>query len=246
MIEPIAELLPSGRNSRLLDLSRYVKQFVRSGKLTWAHQYRSFLQISDPRLLDKLSGTRMMPDAFGSVTAHAVSDDPLLRLLHVDLQTQLPEALLLLSDKMTMATSLECRVPFLDHHLVELAARIPTSIKLKQGRLKNMLKEAVRDILPHDVIHRRKRGFGAPMGSWIQRELRPLRDVLLARDSIERRGMLAWPVVQSICDAHDANREDYTDLIMVLMNLEIWSRIFLDGTSEVDVAGQLAERVMAA
>src|SRR6185369_9773969 len=97
--------------------------------------------------------------------------DSLRRLMEVDLQTQLPDDLLMLTDKMTMACSLECRVPFLDHRLVELAASIPTQIKLPNGQLKGLLKGALRGKLPDSIIDRRKRGFGAPVGAWFKREL---------------------------------------------------------------------------
>lgn len=247
LVEPLVELLPSGRNSRLLDLSRYAKQFVRSSRLEWDGRYRSYLQLQDTALLSRLNPSfSSRPDSFDAATRNVSASDPLLRLLQVDLQTQLPEALLLLSDKMTMAASLECRVPFLDHHLVELAAQIPAQVKVKGGHLKHILKKSVADVLPADVLNRRKRGFGAPMGSWIQGELRPLRDALLSREVVEQRGLLAWPAVESLCAAHDSQREDFTDAIMVLMNLEIWSRMFLDGMPHADVTGELADRLQAA
>lgn len=247
VVEPLARVLPSGRNNRLLDLARYAKQFVRSDHLTWDQQYRSYLQIQDDAALARLNPAfGGLPDSFDAITASVRAQDPMLQLLQVDLATQMPEALLLLSDKMTMATSLECRVPLLDHRLVELAAGIPAGIKVKQGRLKHVLKRAVADVLPPEVVKRRKRGFGAPVGDWMQRELAPLRAALLSRETVERRGVLAWPAVETLCEAHDSRREDYTDALMVLMNLEIWSRIFLDGASHDDVTGELGERLEAA
>ena len=93
------------------------------------------------------------------------------RLLAVDAQTQLPDDLLMLTDRMSMAVSLECRVPLLDHQLVELAASIPQGIKMRGGRLKHLLKESLAGLLPHDVLHRSKRGFGTPMGAWLKGEL---------------------------------------------------------------------------
>jgi asparagine synthase (glutamine-hydrolysing) len=145
-----------------------------------------------------------------------------------------------------MACSLECRVPFLDHRLVELAASIPADVKLPDGRLKGLLKDALRDVLPASIINRRKRGFGAPVGAWFKQELAPLRAELLAREAVTRRGFLDPDVVADLCAEHDNNRNDYTDLILVLMNLEIWSRLFLDGRSHEDVANELAERSLAA
>ena len=92
--------------------------------------------------------------------------------LRVDAETQLPDDLLMLTDKMSMAVSLECRVPLLDHELVELAARIPHDVKIRGGRLKHLMKAALSRVLPDDILHRKKRGFGTPMGAWLKRESR--------------------------------------------------------------------------
>ncbi|MGH8262082.1 MAG: asparagine synthase-related protein, partial [Steroidobacteraceae bacterium] len=169
------------------------------------------------------------------------AQDPLLRLLRVDARTQLSEDLLLLTDKITMATSIECRVPFLDHRLVELGATIPAAIKLQGGEPKWLLRRAVSDLLPREVLNRGKRGFGAPVGSWLKSELKPLRDALLGPNALAARGVLAPDAVRAVVDDHDASREDYSDLLLVLVNLEIWSRLFIDGRSAADVGAELAE-----
>src|SRR5439155_7168892 len=118
-------------------------------------------------------------DPLAAAFAAATSDDDLNRMLVVDAETQLPDDLLLLTDKMSMAVSLECRVPLLDHELVELAARMPEDVKIRGGRLKHAMKEALADVLPADILERKKRGFGTPMGAWLKGDLAPLlRDVL--------------------------------------------------------------------
>jgi asparagine synthase (glutamine-hydrolysing) len=101
-------------------------------------------------------------------------------------------------------------------------------------------------LLPDAIIDRRKRGFGAPVGAWFKRELAPLRRSLLSRDTLTARGLLDPAAVEALCADHDASREDYTDLIMVLLNLEIWSRLYLDGRGHEDVAAELAEQTRAA
>jgi asparagine synthase (glutamine-hydrolysing) len=187
-----------------------------------------------------------MADGFDRVLAGENAGDELLRLFRVDAETQLAEDLLLLTDKMTMACSIECRVPFLDHRLVEMAAAIPAEHKLAGGRLKGLLKDAFEGMLPTSILERRKRGFGAPVGEWLKRELAPLRNSLLSREAVEARGLLSPAAVEKVCADHDANREDYSDVIVVLLNLEIWSRLFVDGTSHEDLAGELVERSLAA
>jgi asparagine synthase (glutamine-hydrolysing) len=166
--------------------------------------------------------------------------------MRVDAQAQLPEDLLLLTDKVTMATSIECRAPFLDHGLAELAAQIPARSKLSGGELKHLLKRALVGVLPDDVLSRSKRGFGAPVGAWFKSQLRPLLASLVNQQSIERRALLSWPVVSGVLATHDANREDYSDLILVLINLEIWCRLFLDNRSPADVTEELTGLARAA
>ncbi len=242
----LAKMLPSGRQNRLMDIARYAKRFIRANELDWRQQYKLYLALAEDDVLGSLTGAAPGRDGFDRVLDADGGGDDLLRLLRVDWQTQLSEDLLLLTDKMTMACSLECRVPFLDHRLVETAAAIPAELKLPDGRLKGVLKDALRDLLPESVLERRKRGFGAPVGAWFKRELVPLRRSLLSREALAARGLVDPAAVSALCADHDANREDYTDLILVLMNLEIWSRLFLDGRSHEDVAGELAERSLAA
>ncbi|MGH8310127.1 MAG: asparagine synthase-related protein, partial [Steroidobacteraceae bacterium] len=230
-----------------MDLSRYARKFVGASELEWREQYRQFIEIQTrDQLALLLTGAPTSPDGLDRVMSEETSADPLLRLLRVDARTQLAEDLLLLTDKMTMARSIECRVPFLDHRLVEAAARVPARLKLQHGELKYVLKEALAGILPRAILERGKRGFGAPIGAWFKADLRSLRDALLSEAAVERRGLLAWPAVRELLEAHDDSREDYTDLILVLVNLEIWCRIFLDGQSADDVGHELAEQTLAA
>jgi len=160
-------------------------------------------------------------------------------MLAVDAETMLPDDLLMLTDKMSMATSLECRVPLLDQELVELAARMPEEVKIRGGRLKHVMKEAVSDLLPRDILERKKRGFGTPMGAWLKGELAPLVRGLLSDSVVKGRGLLHFPAVQELIASHEANRIDGTDRLMTLLNLEIWSRLYLDGRTPDDVTHEL-------
>jgi len=185
-------------------------------------------------------------DVLGGAFRQAPADaDGLRKLLEVDFATQLPDDLLLLTDKMSMATSLECRVPLLDLQLVELAARMPSSLKIRGGELKYVMKKALQDVLPSNILRRPKRGFGAPMGAWLKNELKPLLASVLSRESVERRGLFAWPAVERLAQLHAAGRADHTDHLLALMNLELWCRIYLDRCSPADVALELKTRVAA-
>jgi asparagine synthase (glutamine-hydrolysing) len=244
----IASLLPSGRQNRMMDLARYAKRFIQADDMDWRERYRFYLSIADDESLNGLlpNCPPVESNGFATAAAQESSDDELLRMFRIDWQTQLAENLLLLTDKMSMAVSLECRVPFLDHRLVELAAAIPCQHKLPGGRLKGLLKDSLADVLPESILNRPKRGFGAPVGAWFKQDLAPLRDELLGRETIERRGFLDADAVARLCRAHDRGREDYTDLILVLINLEIWARLYVDGGSHEDVAGDLSSRCLAA
>jgi len=241
LLPKLANLLPSGRQNRLMDMSRYAKRFINASGMDWRERYRHFLSIANDDVVDKLlsRGTQSNMNGFSIAAGNETAEDELLRLFRIDWQTQLAENLLLLTDKMSMAVSLECRVPFLDHRLVELAARIPARHKLPNGRLKGLLKDSLKGVLPDSVINRRKRGFGAPVGVWFKQELIPLRNELLGYQTVDRRGLLDPQTVRLICEDHDNGREDYTDLILVMMNLEIWSRLFLDSRSHEDVGLEL-------
>ena len=109
-----------------------------------------------------------------------------------------------------------------------------------------MLRRALEGIVPAEVLERRKRGFGAPVGEWFKSELRPLRDELLQPSAVEARGLLDAGQVRQVIEDHDAHREDYSDLLLVLLNLEIWCRLFLDRRDTADVAGELSALARAA
>lgn len=132
-------------------------------------------------------------------------------------------------DQMSMACSIESRVPFLDHTLVEFAASIPDGLKIRGGVQKYALKKAVRDLLPRSVIHRRKMGFPTPLGQWLYGvRAEPLYQALRERD-----GLLASYMdiheVDSLIDRHRSGVEDGTDRIWRLINLQIWGELFLTG-----------------
>ena len=153
---------------------------------------------------------------------------PLARMLYADQKTYLVE-LLMKQDQMSMATSIESRVPFLDHTFVEFAARIPDRLKIRGKTQKYILKKAVEDILPHDIIYRKKMGFPTPLRKWL---LEPRADALYAALR-SPDGFLASYLdlreVESLIDRHRSGFEDATDRIWRLINLELWGDLFFTG-----------------
>jgi len=247
VIAPLARLLPSDRHSRLLNKMRLAKAFVAADSLPFQERYRAYMQVFDAD--ERQAMLKASPDAFDDCIlrgfAEAQTDDPLRRLMDVDFATQLPDDLLLLTDKMSMAVSLECRVPLLDQRLVALAAQMPGSLKMRGGELKHVMKQALGGVLPDSILYREKRGFGAPMGAWLRAELAPMLNDLLSRASIERRGLLDPDAVQAIIREHEQQRADRTDHLLGLINLEIWCRMYLDGESASGVADSLREALAA-
>jgi len=150
------------------------------------------------------------------------------RLLYTDLKTYLVE-LLMRQDQMSMSTSIESRVPFLDHELVEFAARLPDRLKLSGFTTKRILREAVRGLLPESILTRKKMGFPVPFGGWTAGPWNGVvREVLLDRRARER-GVTDAAGVERLLDDHGAGRRDGGDAIWALLNLELWYRTFIDG-----------------
>ena len=150
------------------------------------------------------------------------------RLLYADIKTYLVE-LLMKQDQMSMATSIESRVPFLDHKLVEFAATLPDAWKLSGFRTKRVLRESMKGLLPESILNRPKMGFPVPFAGWTRGAWNTVaRDVLLDRRSRER-GLIDPPAVDALLRDHAAGRTDGGDRIWSLLNLELWHRTFIDG-----------------
>ncbi len=235
-----AGLLPSDRHSKVLNTLRLARGLLTSAELSADERYRHYLQVLDRDTVRAL--TRDAPgssDALAVAFAAAGHDDALNRMFAVDAETQLPDDMLLLTDKMSMAVSLECRVPLLDRALVEMAASIPAELKVKNGRLKHLMKNALADTFPAEILDRKKRGFGTPMGAWLKRDLAPVLRELLSPAAVNARGLCDAAVVSRLMADHDAARIDGTDALLSLMNLEIWSRMMLDGRSPEELTAEL-------
>ena len=150
------------------------------------------------------------------------------RVLYTDIKSYLVE-LLMKQDQMSMSTSIESRVPFLDHHLVEFAARLPDRMKLAGFTTKRILREAVRGLLPDSILTRPKMGFPVPFSGWVAERWHSVaREVLLDRRTRER-GILNAGGVELLLADHRAGRRRGGDAIWALMNLELWFRTFIDG-----------------
>jgi asparagine synthase (glutamine-hydrolysing) len=159
--------------------------------------------------------------------------DQLNRMLYVDTKLWLPDDLLARGDKMSMACSLEARVPLLDHALVEFAAGLPRNLKVRRISRKYLLRKVARDLLPEPILRRRKKGFPVPMAAWLRGGGRPLCRDLLSPDAIRRRGILSPCAVSRLLDEHESRAADHGAVLWALLSVELWHRLFIDGDASV-------------
>lgn len=153
---------------------------------------------------------------------------PLAQQEYVDVKTYLTDDILVKVDRMSMAPSLETRVPFLDHKVMEFAATIPTSLKLKGLTTKYILKKAVSDLLPEKILVRGKEGFSIPIKNWIMHELRPLLLDTLSEDRMKARGYFQPRYVQQLVQEHLNGKENHSHRLWALMMFEIWHQNYID------------------
>jgi asparagine synthase (glutamine-hydrolysing) len=222
----LARWLPADRGSRLGNLGRYAKAWGRVMHLPLPEQYVGLISVLSAEHVGGLLGLDGQGgDAAARMTgifqkSNATND--LDALLYVDTKTLLPESLLLLTDKMGMATSLEVRVPFLDNRVVDFVRRVPPQYRARTFGLKRLLKAAAVGLVPDDVLNRAKRGFGTPMGTWLRHDLRPLMDDLLSETRLRRGGLFNATAVRTLRAAHATGREDYTEALFSLLAFEVW------------------------
>ena len=228
-VEAVAKALPHGTGYR--DLGRRVLRFVTRARLPLPQQYLGWVGIMPPELVDGLtvgSGGERPIAHFQNYFPQLNGGDPVPTLLRVNLISYLPDDLLVKADRMSMAASLEARSPFLDHVLVEFAATMPASLKLRGGASKYILKRAFEGKLPREIIYRRKHGFGVPIGKWFRTTLREyLADTLLSARARER-GLLQPEVVQGLVSEHLSGERDHGHVLWTLLMLEAWAQTFLD------------------
>jgi asparagine synthase (glutamine-hydrolysing) len=157
------------------------------------------------------------------------------QLLAADLKTYLHE-LLMKQDQMSMAASIESRVPFLDHHLVEFACGLPEDMKLRGLETKYILRRAMKEVLPREILTRRKMGFPVPVGAWLRGPYRHMVDEYVLGERAAARGIFNLQYVHELVARHSAG-EDHAERLWALVNFEIWQRRFFDG----EVANQPAD-----
>jgi asparagine synthase (glutamine-hydrolysing) len=148
--------------------------------------------------------------------------DFLSRMTYLELKLRLPELLLMRVDKITMATSVEARVPFLDHHLVEYALGLPRELKVEGRSGKHILKRSLEEILPRDLLYSRKRGFGAPVREWFRNGLGGWLDSHLLNSTMRQRDFFDYKFVSRLLDEHRRGTQEWGFHLWALLNLSLW------------------------
>jgi asparagine synthase (glutamine-hydrolysing) len=164
---------------------------------------------------------------------------PVDKMLYTDLKTRLADHLLMITDRMTMSHSLECRSPYVDQHVAEFVATIPANLKLNGRHLRYIQRQLAKKYLPDSLIRRPKHGFGFPLAYWFSNELRELTTHYIRNSNLVAEGYFRPEAMIGILDEHLSGQIDHNYRIWLLLNLEFWHRLFIEGQKIEDLQNQI-------
>jgi len=231
---PFVMLMPHGTdpNNFFWRLKRFLQEYTKSPEMRNAHWLCHFSnEMKSEIYTDDFSKKVAAVDSFELMMnrySEAEADNFLDKALYADVMMYLPEALMVKVDVASMANSLEARSPFLDHEFMEFVARIPSEMKLKGRSTKHILKEALRGILPDEILFREKMGFGVPIDHWFRNELKEMAYEVLLSDRAVRRGYFKKQAIEKILYEHVSGKWNWQYHIWNLLMLELWHREFID------------------
>jgi len=199
------------------------------GAIVFDEDFKRRLLSSEMRAkLEGLSSYEAVKNHLDHVARVRPDSDFASRMSYLELKLRLPELLLMRVDKMTMATSVEARVPFLDHHLVEYAMSLPVDLKIKGTSGKHILKRALEKVLPPDLLYRPKRGFGAPIREWFRGAGGEVLSGLIMNSSIRKRGLFNYEFIARLIDEHRRGARDWSFHLWALLNVSLWYDRWID------------------
>ncbi len=236
VIQKVAKLLPY--NPRRQSFFRRLKRFLKAISDPAERRYVRWICYFDNEMKEDLftSDFNTLMEDIDSVDLtvqwfeRSDGENPVDRTLFVDVMSYLPDDLLVKVDIASMANALEARSPFLDHPLMEFCASLPETLKLKGLEGKYLLKQCLPELLPAQILSRRKMGFGVPLELWFRKELKAMSyETLLARRSLER-GYFREGALRNLLEEHTRGEADHSYRIWALLMLELWHRMFIDAS----------------
>jgi len=247
LIEPVIRSVPESRNGGLW--GDRLKRFIQGADFDLADRYQRYIAAYDETEKGELfsgdltrelerRGLRPIPPAMKETHRWL---DPLDRMLFTDIQTYLPDDLLRMTDRLSMWHSLEVRVPFLDHELVEFVATIPAVYKLKRWQRKHILIQALDGILPKEILNRRKQGFSVPLNAWLRGPLRDLVHTCLAEPVLREIGFFDSQAVARIVREHEEGLRNHESRIWALLTFMLWHDLYVRNQAN-EVAGDSVSR----
>jgi asparagine synthase (glutamine-hydrolysing) len=237
LIEKLIPAFPDSRDVKIMEYVRRLKKFVKGTKGSFPERILAWKEIFPLDMRDKLllesgySGNPMKEDmALGLVRSNLASyrGDRINKILYSDVKDSLPGDMLTKVDWMSMKNSLEVRVPFLDHRVVELAFKMQGSLKLHQGKTKYILKETFRDLLPSSLYNRPKAGFEVPISQWLKTDLKFLIDEYLSEKKIAEQGLFDYGIIENLIHDLLANRTDTSWMLWNLIVFGYWYENYLE------------------
>jgi asparagine synthase (glutamine-hydrolysing) len=232
LVERVVNLLPdSKKGNRFIER---MKRFVRAGALPSDEAYYRYVTAFDDDrrtglYSDRLRGSvrfESAKESYDQYFGRAGIADVLDRALYTDIMMYLPGDLLTLTDRMSMLHSIEARAPFIDHALMEFMATVPPELKLKGIEKKYLLKRAFENILPRQILYRRKQGFTVPLTLWFRKELNPFIRSMLSKERLERTGLFRWSSIERMLDEHMRHKENHHSRIWALLMFMVWHDMY--------------------
>ncbi|HET7454337.1 MAG TPA: asparagine synthase (glutamine-hydrolyzing) [Solirubrobacterales bacterium] len=224
LARPLAEALPSRTDRVGFDYK--AKRFARAAALPPLERHHGWKEIFSAQARAELAGPGASAwdplDLYRERYAETAGAEPLARMQDVDLGIYLVDDLLVKTDRLSMAHSLELRVPFLDPKVAEFAFSLPTHLKVRGFAKKRLLRAALAPLLPREIVHGRKQGFSIPIAAWLRGPLEPFAREVLAPGAVARQGLLDPAAVTPLLDRHCSGREDLSRQIWGLMALTLW------------------------
>ncbi|MEK7555452.1 MAG: asparagine synthase (glutamine-hydrolyzing) [Patescibacteria group bacterium] len=226
----LCQLVSFSKNPKLEFYQEYLRRLVNNEEPFWGNAI-AFSELQKKRLLTKKFQETLSPNYsyeiikkyYQEIDEINPSADFLKRLTYLEIKVRLPELLLARVDKMTMAHSVEARVPYLDYRLVELALNIPEKLKFKNNETKYILKKAVENIIPKEIIQRKKQGFAAPLAEWLKNSTTAEPFIKIIKNSkLRERNILDYEYIDEIVSAHQKGKVDNNFRIWNLITLSLW------------------------